>query len=91
MGNKIALALARLAKTDGRPRARKNARLALKRALREAWREADAAYPALRPDGTPIVRHEPRGAQCPACAAPMVSFPTLVRHATLRHWQRRIA
>ena len=87
----IARALARLAKTDGRPRARKNARLALNHALRDAWREADAAYPALRPDGSAIERREPRGARCPACGAPMASFSVLARHATLRHWEKRIA
>ena len=86
----IDLALARLAASDARPRARKNARLALKRALRECWREADAAYPALRPDGSAIERREPRGARCPACGAPMASFSVLARHATSRHRYRRI-
>ena len=81
----IARTLARLAASDGRPRARKNARLALRQLLRECWREADAAWPPLRPDGSAIERRDRRGAVCPACGAPMASFSALAAHAIVRH------
>lgn len=80
----IKTAFKRLAASDT-PLKRRNARLAFARALRDMERTAEADYPALRKDGSAIVRRKPRGARCPKCRAPMKSFAALAKHLNTAH------
>lgn len=79
----IRQALKRLAASDT-PLKRKNARLALARAMRDLERAAEEQYPALRKDGTAIIRRKARGTRCPLCKSPMKNFAALAKH--LEKW-----
>lgn len=82
----VTLAVRRLRDSDT-PRKRRNARLAFARALRHWQAAIQAEYPALRDDGTAIVRRKPAGAQCPICRRPCRSFTDLVIHLAKSHDQ----
>jgi len=79
----LAAALRRLAASEGRPAARRNAL----KAFAAAVAEVEAAFPKLRPDGTPIIPRKRRGAYCPLCRVPFQGWASFANHVAHVHHQ----